>query len=110
MQEALLPQHPVPETSRTFDDLGMTAELRLAVRELGWTHPTPIQAAVIAEAIGGRDILGLAETGSGKTAAFAIPLAQRIQPGGGIRGLILSPTRSFSAMGVRLSKNGLMKS
>lgn len=74
----------------------MTAELRLAVRELGWTHPTPIQAAVIAAAIAGRDVLGLAETGSGKTAAFAIPLAQRIQPGGGIRGLILSPTREIT--------------
>ena len=74
----------------------MTAELRLAVRELGWTHPTPIQAAVIAAAIAGRDVLGLAETGSGKTAAFAIPLAQRIQPGGGVRGLILSPTREIT--------------
>lgn len=96
MQEALLPQHPVPETSRSFDDLGMTPELRLAVAELGWTHPTPIQAAVIAEAIAGRDVLGLAETGSGKTAAFAIPLAQRIQAGSGIRGLILSPTREIT--------------
>lgn len=96
MQEALLPQHPVPETTRTFDDLGLTPELRLAVRELGWTHPTPIQAAVIADAIAGRDVLGLAETGSGKTAAFAIPLAQRIRPGGGIRGLVLSPTREIT--------------
>ncbi len=74
----------------------MTDELRLAVAELGWIHPTPIQAAVIEQAIAGRDILGLAETGSGKTAAFAIPLAQRIQPGGGIRGLILSPTREIT--------------
>jgi len=96
MQEASLPQHPVPETSRSFDDLGMTPELRLAVAELGWIHPTPIQAAVIAEAIAGRDILGLAETGSGKTAAFAIPLAQRIQAGSGTRGLILSPTREIT--------------
>ena len=96
MQEALLPQHPVPETSSSFDDLGLTPELRLAVAELGWTHPTPIQAAVIEAAIAGRDVLGLAETGSGKTAAFAIPLAQRIQPGGGIRGLILSPTREIT--------------
>ncbi len=96
MQEASLPQHPVPETSRSFDDLGMTAELRLAVEELGWVHPTPIQAAVIAEAVAGLDILGLAETGSGKTAAFAIPLAQRLQAGRGVRGLILSPTREIT--------------
>ncbi|MEO8277739.1 MAG: DEAD/DEAH box helicase [Thermoanaerobaculia bacterium] len=74
----------------------MTAELRLAVAELGWVHPTPIQAAVIAEAISGLDILGLAETGSGKTAAFAIPLAQRLKVGRGIRGLILSPTREIT--------------
>lgn len=96
MQEASLPLHPVPETARTFDDLGLTAELRLAVAELGWTHPTPIQAAVITRAISGRDILGLAETGSGKTAAFAIPLAQRLSAGRGIRALILSPTREIT--------------
>ncbi|MGE0641245.1 MAG: DEAD/DEAH box helicase [Thermoanaerobaculia bacterium] len=96
MQKVSIPQHPVPETSRSFDDLGMTPELRLAVAELGWVHPTPIQAAVIAEAIAGRDILGLAETGSGKTAAFAIPMAQRLGHGRAVRALILSPTREIT--------------
>ena len=96
MQQASLPQHPVPETNRSFDDLGMTPELRLAVAELGWIHPTPIQAAVLPGAIAGRDILGLAETGSGKTAAFAIPMAQRLGHGRAVRGLILSPTREIT--------------
>ena len=55
MQEALLPQHPVPETSRTFDDLGMTAELRLAVRELGWTRrPLEVGFRETFEAIAGQ--------------------------------------------------------
>ncbi len=96
MPESSLPQHPVPESTSSFDELGLTAELRLAVSELGWTNPTPIQAAVIPGAIAGRDILGLAETGSGKTAAFAIPLAQRLPHGRGVRGLILSPTREIT--------------
>ncbi len=96
MPDSSLPQHPVPESARSFDDLGLSAELRLAVAELGWTHPTPIQAAVIPDALAGRDIMGLAETGSGKTAAFAIPLAQRLRHGRGVRGLILSPTREIT--------------
>ncbi len=96
MAEASLPQHPVPETDRSFDELDLVPEIRRAVAELGFVHPTPIQAAVLPAAIEGRDIVGLAETGSGKTAAFALPMVQRLEPGQGVTGLILSPTREIT--------------
>jgi ATP-dependent RNA helicase RhlE len=97
VKEASLPQHPVPETDRSFDDLGLTPGLRTAVAELGWTHPTPIQAAVIPPALEGKDVVGLAETGSGKTAAFALPLVQRLgEPKRYPRALIVSPTREIT--------------
>jgi ATP-dependent RNA helicase RhlE len=97
MHEVLLPQHPVPETDRTFDELDLAPELRTAVAEMGWTHPTPIQAAVVPIALTGRDVVGLAETGSGKTAAFALPLVQRLgKPQHIARALILSPTREIT--------------
>jgi ATP-dependent RNA helicase RhlE len=95
--EVSLPQHPVPETDRTFDDLGLAPELRTAVAELGWVHPTPIQAAIVPPALAGRDVVGLAETGSGKTAAFALPLVQRLDtPKRFPRALVLSPTREIT--------------
>jgi len=96
MAEVSLPQHPVPESDRDFDELGLVPELRPAVAEMGWPHPTPIQAAVIPAALDGRDVVGLAETGSGKTAAFALPMVQRLERGQGITGLILSPTREIT--------------
>lgn len=97
MTEVALPQHPVPETDATFDDLGLRPELLVAVAELGWVHPTPIQAAVIPPALAGHDVVGLAETGSGKTAAFALPLVQRLgAPKRYPRALIVSPTREIT--------------
>ena len=96
MPEVLLPQHPVPETDRSFDELGLAPEIRRAVAELGFVHPTPIQAAVIPIALEGRDVVGLAETGSGKTAAFALPMVQRLEAGRGVTGLVLSPTREIT--------------
>jgi len=91
-----LPQHPVPTTDTTFESLGLSASIVDAVRRIGFVHPTPIQAAVIPTAITGRDVIGLAQTGSGKTAAFVLPLAERLTHGRGVRGLILSPTREIA--------------
>ena len=91
-----LPQHPVSTTSLQFSELGLAEPILAAIRKLGFTHPTPIQAAVIPLALEGRDIIGLAQTGSGKTAAFALPLAERLTHGRGVRGLILSPTREIA--------------
>jgi len=76
--------------------MGLSAPILDALAALNFTHPTPIQAAVIPHALEGRDIIGLAQTGSGKTAAFGLPLAERHQHGQGVRGLILSPTREIA--------------
>jgi len=96
MHSVAIPQHPVKTTDKPFDSLGLTAVVLDVVRKIGFEHPTPIQAAVIPTALSGRDVIGLAQTGSGKTAAFVLPLAERLTHGGGVRGLILSPTREIA--------------
>src|SRR6266850_6868104 len=91
-----IPQHPVSTTDKPFDSLGLSAAVLGVVREIGFEHPTPIQAEVIPVALTGKDVIGLAQTGSGKTAAFVLPLAERLTHGRGVRGLILSPTREIA--------------
>jgi len=91
-----IPQHPVETTDQTFSALGLSPEIVETIEKIGFVHPTPIQAAVIPLALQGRDVIGLAQTGSGKTAAFALPLAERLVHGRGVRGLILSPTREIA--------------
>jgi ATP-dependent RNA helicase RhlE len=63
---------------------------------IGFEHPTPIQTQVIPKALEGLDIVGLAQTGSGKTAAFGLPMAEHLLHGKGVRGLILCPTREIA--------------
>jgi ATP-dependent RNA helicase RhlE len=96
MHRESIPEHPVETTSKSFQDLGLSEAVLQSVREIGFEHPTPIQAAVIPPALEGRDLIGLAETGSGKTAAFVLPIADRLTHGSGLRGLILSPTREIA--------------
>ncbi len=91
-----IPQHTVDTTDKSFTALGLSPPILDALAEIGFVHPTPIQAEVIPLALSGRDVIGLAQTGSGKTAAFALPLAQRLWHGRGVRGLILSPTREIA--------------
>jgi len=91
-----IPQHPVETTDQSFSALGLSPEINETIEKIGFVHPTPIQAAVIPIALQGRDVIGLAQTGSGKTAAFALPLADRLVHGRGVRGLILSPTREIA--------------
>jgi ATP-dependent RNA helicase RhlE len=86
-----------------FDDLSLDAALLAAVRDAGYTAPTAIQAQAIPLILAGRDVLGCAQTGTGKTAAFVLPLVQRLSKhtAGGrnprpIRALILSPTRELA--------------
>jgi ATP-dependent RNA helicase RhlE len=87
----------------SFDSLGLDARLLRAVGEQGYASPTPIQAAVIPTVLEGRDVLAGAQTGTGKTAGFALPLLQRLcaaPPASGprrIRALILTPTRELAA-------------
>jgi ATP-dependent RNA helicase RhlE len=83
----------------TFDALGLRPELLRAVRELGFTVPTPVQAAAIPAAFAGRDVLASAQTGTGKTAAFGLPLLQAIAalPPRRAHALVLAPTRELAA-------------
>lgn len=86
----------------TFDALGLSADLVAALDERGITHPFPIQALTIADALAGRDVCGKAKTGSGKTLAFGLPLLERTAPAETRRprALVLVPTREL-AMQVR---------
>ena len=89
----------------TFEILGLAAPLLRAVDGEGYAAPTPIQSAAIPHILAGRDLLGCAQTGTGKTAAFALPILQRLTDAGGtpkerrkpIRVLVLSPTRELAS-------------
>ncbi|HUP45765.1 MAG TPA: DEAD/DEAH box helicase [Thermoanaerobaculia bacterium] len=96
MQDERIPHHPVSTTDLGFTQLGLSAPILEAIRSVGFEHPTPIQAAVIPPALEGRDLIALAQTGSGKTAAFVIPLAEKLTHGRGLRALIVSPTREIA--------------
>src|SRR5438874_589782 len=91
-----IPQHPVATTDKSFSELGLSGPIVNAITRVGFEHPTPIQAAVIAIALEGRDVIGLAQTGSGKTAAFVLPIAEKLTHGKGVRALILAPTREIA--------------
>ncbi|MCB0764287.1 MAG: DEAD/DEAH box helicase, partial [Flavobacteriales bacterium] len=86
----------------TFNDLGLIEPILKALQEEGYTHPTPIQEQAIPHLVKGRDLLGCAQTGTGKTAAFAIPILQELHQHGptgrkrAIRTLILTPTRELA--------------
>ena len=83
----------------SFSSLGLPAELLRGAADLGWTDPTPIQRDAIPPALAGRDVLACAVTGSGKTAAFLLPMLARLaeRPRGSVRALILAPTRELAA-------------
>jgi ATP-dependent RNA helicase RhlE len=82
-----------------FSAFGLDATLLKAIRELGFTRPTPIQEQAIPPAMRGKDVLACAMTGSGKTAAFLLPIIQRLmtKPRGATRALVLAPTRELAA-------------
>jgi ATP-dependent RNA helicase RhlE len=84
---------------QTFDAFNLRPELLRGVRELGFQTPTPIQAGAIPPLLEGRDVLAAAATGSGKTAAFLLPILHRLldRPRGTTRALILAPTRELAA-------------
>jgi ATP-dependent RNA helicase DeaD len=81
----------------TFDDLGLSASVLEALEEVGYEAPSPIQAATIPVLLAGHDMLGQAQTGTGKTAAFALPILSRIKVRTGPpQGLVLVPTRELA--------------
>src|SRR5919199_146737 len=85
------------EDRKTFADLGLSPAVRDAVRAAGYEHPTPIQEQAIPLVLKGRDVMGLAQTGTGKTAAFTLPIIQHLLGGPRrTRALILTPTRELA--------------
>ena len=85
----------------TFNDLKLSAPLLKAVSEAGYETPSPIQASAIPPVLEGRDLMGCAQTGTGKTAAFALPMLDRLSAAaprrkGAVRALILTPTRELA--------------
>ena len=85
------------EHRKTFADLGLSGAVLDAVCAAGYEHPTPIQEQAIPLALKGRDLIGLAQTGTGKTAAFTLPIVQRLLEGPRrTRALILTPTRELA--------------
>ena len=83
----------------SFGELKLHPSLLSAIKELGFTRPTPIQLDAIPPGLAGRDVLACAVTGSGKTAAFVLPILQRLmdKPRGRTRALVLAPTRELAA-------------
>jgi len=81
-----------------FENFNFHPSIMAGVRALGYTIPTPIQLQAVPPIMQGRDLIGLAQTGTGKTAAFVLPILERLRqdPRGGIRALIVSPTRELA--------------
>jgi ATP-dependent RNA helicase DeaD len=79
-----------------FRDLGLAPEIQLALDELGYEQPTPIQEQAIPELLAGHDVIGQAQTGTGKTAAFGLPLLQYLDPESDeVQAIVLTPTREL---------------
>jgi ATP-dependent RNA helicase RhlE len=89
------PLKPKEETPMSFELFNLHSTITAGVKTLGFSNPTPIQREAIPPVMEGRDVMGLAQTGTGKTAAFALPILHRLMAGppGQVRALILAPTR-----------------
>ena len=82
---------------RKFEDLPLTPEVMKGIEELGFTELFPIQAEAIIPLLEGKDVIGQAQTGTGKTAAFGIPMVERVDPKNKkVQGLVLAPTRELA--------------
>jgi ATP-dependent RNA helicase RhlE len=95
IQPDVLTPAPLAATP-SFAELGCGPEILADLAELRFVRPTPIQAAAIPVVLSGRDVIGIAQTGTGKTAAFCLPIIQRLRAEEGPRALVLSPTRELT--------------
>ena len=90
------PLPEVPKLDTAFTALGLSDQLAYAVQQKGYETPTPIQTQAIPAVLAGKDVIGSAQTGTGKTAAFSLPILQRLGTHGSIRCLVLEPTRELA--------------
>jgi len=92
-----LPAHEeVFDTSHTFESLGLRSSVLKGVHAAGFLHPTVVQSRLIPPMLAGKDLLGQARTGSGKTAAFGLPLLCRCERDVPAQALVLVPTRELA--------------
>src|SRR3712207_1228363 len=91
--------HPASRSPVSFAPFNLHRDLLRGLKELGFTRPTPVQSDAIPPALAGKDVLACAATGSGKTAAFLLPILERLlkRPRGVTRALVLTPTRELAA-------------
>ena len=82
----------------SFSSFKLHPKIAAGVKALGYETPTPIQVQAIPPVLAGKDVMGLAQTGTGKTAAFVLPILERLLPGprGKVRSLIIAPTRELA--------------
>ncbi|UOF89420.1 DEAD/DEAH box helicase [Fodinisporobacter ferrooxydans] len=80
----------------TFEDFQLNKRVLQAIHDMGFEEPSPIQASCIPLILGGHDVIGQAQTGTGKTAAFGIPLIEAVTPGKHVQALVLTPTRELA--------------
>ena len=80
----------------TFRDLNLSEDRLAAIEAIGWSKPTPIQFKAIPSGLEGKDVVGIAQTGTGKTGAFMIPALERLHAGKGLQVLVLCPTRELA--------------
>ena len=90
MEDQEKEESPEPQS---FEDLGVSSALRASIEAIGWHTPTPIQTKSIPTGLAGKDLVGIAQTGTGKTGAFMLPALERIEAEGGLQVLVLCPTR-----------------
>ena len=83
-------------TTTRFDSWELPDALRTGLAELGWEFATQVQRDTVPIARRGTDVIGQARTGSGKTAAFGLPILERCQPSGMLQALVLAPTRELA--------------
>ncbi len=83
-------------TETTFADLGLAPKLLEGIAKLGFEHPTKVQAQLIPPALAGKDVIAQSKTGTGKTAAFGLPLIQQIDRSKPLEAMILVPTRELA--------------
>ena len=96
----------------TFDDIGLSPEILRAISDAGYETPTPIQEQAIPSVLMGRDVLGCAQTGTGKTASFTLPMIEILASGRSrarmARSLIITPTRELATQIAENFEHGLL--
>ncbi|BCZ19275.1 hypothetical protein NHP190012_09170 [Helicobacter sp. NHP19-012] len=92
-------QTPIEETTqptKSFKDLGLNSKILKSIAEVGFTQPSPIQEKAIPLVLAGKDVIAQAQTGTGKTAAFALPIIQNLQNNKSVEALVITPTRELA--------------